>query len=99
MDKSELPNKNLLIGGLAGGLIGAAAALLLAPKSGTDLVKELVNLLTEGSIKPKKGNGKKKVVRHAAAALKVSKKPKPARTKEKKPRKSKVKHVPHSHTA
>lgn len=40
-------NKRLLLGGVAGGLIGAAAALLLAPKSGHDLVRGLFPHLQE----------------------------------------------------
>jgi len=39
-------SKDLLIGGLIGGMIGAAAALLLAPKSGKELRSDLAS--TEG---------------------------------------------------
>lgn len=45
MDKGEV-NKNLLIGGVAGGLIGATAALLLAPKAGCELLQDIAHTLT-----------------------------------------------------
>jgi hypothetical protein len=41
LEKGEKVNKNFMLGGIAGGLIGAATALLLAPKAGYDLVKDL----------------------------------------------------------
>lgn len=34
-------NKNLVLGGIAGSIIGITTALLLAPKSGSDLIKDL----------------------------------------------------------
>ncbi len=40
IEKSEAVNKNMLLGGVAGGLIGAAAALFFAPKAGSDLIKD-----------------------------------------------------------
>ncbi|MCI1881733.1 MAG: YtxH domain-containing protein [Sporolactobacillus sp.] len=43
--------KELFIGGVIGGLIGAAAALLLAPKSGEELRKNLnIKQLVESSV-------------------------------------------------
>lgn len=42
----EAVNKNMLLGGLAGGIIGAAAALVLAPKSGSELMKDIAHTLT-----------------------------------------------------
>lgn len=45
MDKSDAVNKNLLIGGVAGGLIGATAALLLAPKAGSELINDIAHTL------------------------------------------------------
>lgn len=41
LEKGEMINKKMVLGGVAGGLIGAAAALLLAPKSGAELIKDL----------------------------------------------------------
>jgi gas vesicle protein len=38
-------NKNLMLGGLAGGIVGITTALLLAPKSGTELMKDIVDTL------------------------------------------------------
>ena len=38
-------NRNLFIGGIAGGLVGAATALLLAPKSGEKLIKGISETL------------------------------------------------------
>jgi gas vesicle protein len=37
----EVLNKRMVLGGMVGGLVGAAAALLLAPKSGADLMKDI----------------------------------------------------------
>lgn len=34
-------NKNIVLGGVAGGLVGVAAALLLAPKPGSQLIKDV----------------------------------------------------------
>ncbi len=39
--KNDKFNHNLFLGGIAGGLVGAAAALLLAPKAGIDLLKDI----------------------------------------------------------
>ena len=41
LEKGEMINKNMLIGGVTGGIIGAATALLLAPKSGSELMKDI----------------------------------------------------------
>lgn len=41
----EAVNKNMLLGGLAGGIIGAATALVLAPKPGTELMKDIAHTL------------------------------------------------------
>ena len=38
--KSEKISKNLLVGGVAGSIIGAATALLLTPKAGRDLIED-----------------------------------------------------------
>lgn len=46
MDRGEAVNKTLLLGGVAGGLIGATAALLLAPKAGSELVQDIAHTLT-----------------------------------------------------
>lgn len=43
LEKGEAVNKNMLLGGVAGGLIGATAALLLAPKAGSELMKDLAH--------------------------------------------------------
>jgi gas vesicle protein len=40
LEKGEIMNKKMVLGGVAGGLIGAAAALLLAPKSGAEFIKD-----------------------------------------------------------
>lgn len=40
---SNFRNKKLLFGGIIGGVIGMAAALLLAPKAGKDLMREIVH--------------------------------------------------------
>lgn len=42
----EAVNKNMLLGGLAGGIIGAATALVLAPKSGSELMKDIAHTFT-----------------------------------------------------
>lgn len=40
-NENETLSKNFMIGGVAGGMIGATAALLLTPKSGKNLIKDL----------------------------------------------------------
>lgn len=48
----EMVNKNMVLGGVAGGLVGAAAALLLAPKSGAELLHDITHPFThEGTTK------------------------------------------------
>lgn len=48
---SGLGAKELFIGGIIGGMIGAAAALFLAPKSGEELRRDLcVKDVIEGSV-------------------------------------------------
>lgn len=50
MESGEHLNKKMILGGVAGGLIGAATALLLAPKSGSDLRKDIAHpFLHQGS--------------------------------------------------
>ena len=44
--KGDIFNKKMILGGIAGGMVGAAAALLLAPKSGSELLKGLSNPLS-----------------------------------------------------
>jgi gas vesicle protein len=39
--KKNVINKNMVLGSFAGGLVGVTAALLLAPKSGADLLKDI----------------------------------------------------------
>jgi len=41
LDRKEGINKNLLIGTVAGGVVGVTAALLLAPKAGSELIHDL----------------------------------------------------------
>jgi|GEM_PF-3523714 len=42
-EKREIINKNVVLGGVAGGLVAAATALLLAPKAGSELIKDLAH--------------------------------------------------------
>lgn len=37
----DILNKRMILGGMAGGIVAAATALLLAPKSGNQLIKEI----------------------------------------------------------
>jgi gas vesicle protein len=46
IDRRDAVNKNLLIGGVTGGIIGATAALLLAPKAGSELLQDIAHTLT-----------------------------------------------------
>lgn len=39
--RKGIMNKNIIIGGVAGGLVGVATALLLAPKPGSQLIKDV----------------------------------------------------------
>ena len=45
-------NHNVLLGGLVGGLIGAAAALLLAPKAGSELIEDIIRTFSGNSSQP-----------------------------------------------
>lgn len=67
LEKGEAVNKNMLLGGVAGGLIGATTALMLAPKAGLDLIKDIVHPFSEQkgntrstSRKSTKSNSRKK---------------------------------------
>jgi gas vesicle protein len=40
-NKNFVLNKNVMVGSLAGGAVGAIIALLFAPKSGKDLIRDL----------------------------------------------------------
>lgn len=39
--RKGMMNKNIILGGVAGGLVGVATALLLAPKPGSQLIKDV----------------------------------------------------------
>lgn len=39
--RREIFNKNLFAGGVAGGIVGVTTALLLTPKSGSDLIRDI----------------------------------------------------------
>jgi gas vesicle protein len=43
VQKKEIFNKNAILGGVAGGLVAAATALLFAPKAGPELIKDLAH--------------------------------------------------------
>lgn len=73
LEKGDAVNKNMLLGGVAGGLIGAATALLLAPRSGTDLIKELTHPFSK---EERKEHGRSKS--HKLASRKKGKKHKEA---------------------
>ncbi|WP_195155548.1 YtxH domain-containing protein [Candidatus Protochlamydia phocaeensis] len=45
--KRKETTKNRLIGGVAGGLVGVTTALLFAPKSGSELIKDMSKPFTE----------------------------------------------------
>ena len=79
-------NKNLVIGSIAGSVVGATVALLLAPKAGKDLIHDAIKSLrrvplpghlnfAQPAKKTRKAvnKGVKKVVRHVAAAKRVVK--------------------------
>lgn len=53
MDKKE--GKGLMLGALLGGLVGAAAGILFAPKSGKETREDLKNGADELARKAKKG--------------------------------------------
>lgn len=66
----EKINKNMLLGGVACGIIGAVTALLLAPKSGSDLIKDLAHPFSEGS--HKRSTARKTTSRKSASSRKGS---------------------------
>ncbi len=69
LEKGEIMNKKMVLGGVAGGLIGAAAALLLAPKSGAELIKDLSHPFSNQG-----EHGKRSASRKTAARQSVSRK-------------------------
>lgn len=73
----ELLNKRMLLGGMAGGVVAAATALLLAPKSGIELMKDIYSpfsrFVKDGRI-ASLIKTKKQVHKKAKAATAVKKK-------------------------
>ena len=45
--EKDLVNKKMILGGVAGGIIAATTALLLAPKSGRDLIKDWIHPIAQ----------------------------------------------------
>ncbi len=65
-EHSDCVNKKMLLGGIAGGIIGATAALFLAPKAGSELLKDITQslkhpeeLFSKSGSKPKSSSKKK----------------------------------------
>jgi gas vesicle protein len=56
LENGEGLNKKFVLGSVAGGLVGATAALLLAPKSGTDLIHDLSHPFSERAAKVRLGS-------------------------------------------
>lgn len=70
--KTERSNKNLFLGGIAGSLMGAATALLLAPKAGKELIQDLAQPLT--GTRRSSHAPRKQTIRHQAAAKRIQRK-------------------------
>lgn len=76
--------KQFIVGGIAGGLLGAAVALLFAPKSGSELMKDLSNTFSFKATRkkhervvaeksaPRKKRGRKKKVLHGISKVVTS---------------------------
>jgi len=75
--KKDAVNKGKIFGGIAGSLIGVATAILLAPKAGSDLMRDLAHLFTH-----KKRFGREGKIK-IAKKISKSKKTVPAKTKHK----------------
>ena len=104
-DKGETFNKNMLLGGVAGGMIGAATALLLAPKAGSELMKDIAHHLAHpGELvhsSSRKASSSRKSSRSKATSHKKSGKEEAKSTENGKSRKSasKKKSAPRRRTA
>lgn len=48
LEVGDMVNKKMILGGVAGGIVGAVAALFLAPKSGSELIKDITRPFTHG---------------------------------------------------
>ncbi|GEK33855.1 YtxH domain-containing protein [Kurthia sibirica] len=72
-DQSSLNGKDFVIGALVGGIVGAAAALFLAPKAGKDLRNDVVvqaaNFKEKSSDLTSQAKGKAEVLREKSAEL------------------------------
>lgn len=47
VETGDVVNKRIVFGGVAGGLLGAATALLLAPKSGAELINDVAHFFSK----------------------------------------------------
>lgn len=80
MESGDIMNTKMILGGLAGGVVGAAAALLLAPKAGADLIKDLAKPFSDhvkssrstSSKSSAQKSGSKKASSKKSGELKVS---------------------------
>lgn len=68
LDTGDVVNKKMVLGGITGGLVGAAAALLLAPKSGSDLIKDMARPFSQEIAHARSSVTKHKKKSHAALA-------------------------------
>lgn len=66
IEKKEVFNKKLILGGISGGIVGVTTALLLAPKAGSDLIKDIYRPFAH-SVKPARSSSHKKADSHEHA--------------------------------
>lgn len=67
-------NTNILLGGLAGGIVAVATALLFAPKSGAKLIRDLTRPFSDSKAREPSGDHKKRApVKKATAEISKAK--------------------------
>jgi gas vesicle protein len=71
LENGEGLNKKFVLGSVAGGLVGATAALLLAPKSGTDLIHDLSHPFSQRAAKIRLGSHQSSAHKSASHKKKV----------------------------
>ncbi len=84
----EMGNKNFFLGGIIGSLVGVTTALLLAPKPGSQLMKELSR-----SFQPEKQKPKERPLNPIEAQTKVKRQAAASRTTHRSSAKTPTKHT------
>ncbi len=68
INRHDLLNKNFVLGGMAGGIVGVTTALLLAPKAGSELIKDIYHPFAHDHERKSKSASRTKKVAHKSKA-------------------------------